>query len=79
MGGHGCMGCVEPAFWDTMAPLEKPIAEKSIGAEALTDAVFLGLAAATGIGIAAHAGLSALKRPGQEEEEAAKKKGSAKK
>ncbi len=74
MGGHGCMGCVEPAFWDTMAPLEKPIAEKSIGAEALTDAVFLGLAAATGIGIAAHAGLSALKRPGQEEEETAKKK-----
>ena len=68
------MGCVEPDFWDTMAPLEKPIAEKSIGAEALTDAVFLGLATATGIGIAAHAGISALKRHGQEEEEATKKK-----
>ncbi len=25
MAGHGCMGCTEPAFWDTMAPLEKPI------------------------------------------------------
>ena len=23
--GHGCMGCSEPDFWDTMAPLEEPI------------------------------------------------------
>lgn len=23
--GHGCMGCSEPDFWDTMAPLEQPI------------------------------------------------------
>jgi len=62
MGGHGCMGCVEPAFWDTMAPLEKPIAEKTIGFEAVADGVFLGLAAATAAGIGAHAAVTALKR-----------------
>jgi len=26
--GHGCMGCTEPGFWDTMSPFEKPISEK---------------------------------------------------
>jgi len=62
MGGHGCMGCVEPDFWDTMAPLEKPIAEKTIGFEAVADGVFLGLAAATAAGIGAHAAVTALKR-----------------
>ncbi|MBN1882626.1 MAG: hydrogenase small subunit [Deltaproteobacteria bacterium] len=69
MGGHGCMGCVEPAFWDTMAPLEKPIAEKSIGFEAVADGVFLGLAAATAAGIGVHAGVTALKRHDKAAEE----------
>lgn len=31
MAGHGCIGCTEPGFWDTMAPLEKPIQEKMVG------------------------------------------------
>ena len=69
MGGHGCMGCVEPDFWDTMAPLEKPIAEKTIGFEAVADGVFLGLAAATAAGIGVHAGVTALKRHDKAAEE----------
>jgi NiFe hydrogenase small subunit HydA len=63
MGGHGCMGCTEPSFWDTMAPLEKPIDEKTIGSgEKTVDTIGMVLLGATAAGIAAHAGLTALKQ-----------------
>lgn len=62
MAGHGCMGCTEPAFWDTMAPLEKPIAEKTIGGgEKTVDTIGLALLGVTAAGIAAHAGLTAIR------------------
>ncbi len=70
MAGHGCMGCTEPDFWDTMAPLEKPIADKplpGIGIESNVDKVGLiatGIAAA---GIAAHAGATVLKNRSSDE------------
>jgi NiFe hydrogenase small subunit HydA len=62
MGGHGCIGCTEPAFWDSMAPLEKPIADKTIGGgEKTLDKIALGLVGVTAAGIAAHAIASAIK------------------
>lgn len=62
MGGHGCIGCTEPNFWDTMAPLEKPIHESTIGGGERTvdtiGAVFTGVAV---VGAAAHAVASGIK------------------
>ncbi len=62
MGGHGCMGCTEPGFWDTMAPLEKTIDEKTIGGgEKTVDRIGMALLGVTAAGIAAHAGLTAIR------------------
>jgi NiFe hydrogenase small subunit HydA len=71
MGGHGCMGCYEPAFWDTMAPLEKPISDQAIGVEGVeskVNTVFATLAGLTVAGVAAHAVATAVKGHGPEEE-----------
>lgn len=69
MAGHGCMGCTEPGFWDTMAPLEKPIADKTIGGgEKTVDTIGAVLTGVTVAGIAAHAGLSAIRHKGQDKE-----------
>ena len=72
--GHGCIGCSEPDFWDAMGPFEEPVADKlynsvfsGVGADATADKIGLGLLAATGVGIAAHAVLSAVKNPQDEE------------
>ncbi len=68
MGGHGCMGCTEPGFWDTMAPLEKPISDQFVGGWGVTsrvDALGVALTAATVVGVAAHAGLTGVKGHGQ--------------
>ena len=64
MGGHGCMGCTEPGFWDTMAPLEKPVSQAGIGVvggEHTIDKIGIALTGLTVAGIAAHAGLSAFR------------------
>jgi NiFe hydrogenase small subunit HydA len=67
MAGHGCMGCTEPAFWDTMAPLEKPIDEKTIGGgEKTVDTIGEVLLGVTVAGVAAHAGLTALRHKGND-------------
>jgi quinone-reactive Ni/Fe-hydrogenase small subunit len=69
MAGHGCIGCTEPAFWDTMAPLEKPIDEKTIGGgEKTVDKIGMVLLGATVAGVAAHAGLTALKHRDKKDE-----------
>jgi NiFe hydrogenase small subunit HydA len=74
MAGHGCMGCTEPGFWDTMAPLEKPIDEKTIGGgEKTVDKIGMVLLGATVAGVAAHAGLTALKHKGKDKDESAQK------
>ncbi len=68
MAGHGCMGCTEPAFWDTMAPLEKPLAEHRFGGgEKTIDNIGKGLAAVTAAGIAAHGLVSFARRHNQPE------------
>ena len=62
MAGHGCIGCTEPAFWDSMAPLEKPIAEKNvIGGEVTVDKAGAALLGVTLAGMAAHGVISAIK------------------
>jgi quinone-reactive Ni/Fe-hydrogenase small subunit/[NiFe] hydrogenase small subunit len=66
MAGHGCMGCTEPAFWDTMAPLEKPIAEKRFGGgEKTVDNIGKGLAAVTAASVVTHGLVSYVKRHAQ--------------
>ncbi|MDR2638329.1 MAG: hydrogenase small subunit [Helicobacteraceae bacterium] len=63
--GHGCIGCSEPNFWDTMKPFEEPLASKlyhSIDADATADKVGVALLTVTAIGVAAHAALSAFKK-----------------
>jgi quinone-reactive Ni/Fe-hydrogenase small subunit len=64
--GHGCIGCSEKDFWDIYAT-ETPIANANVdipgfgqGVEASVDKFGVGLLAAAGIGIAAHATASAV-------------------
>jgi NiFe hydrogenase small subunit HydA len=74
MAGHGCIGCTEPGFWDTMAPLEKPIQEATIGGgERTADNIGLVLTGLTVAGVAAHAVGSAIRHKGKDGEESAKK------
>ncbi len=68
--GHGCIGCSEPDFWDTMKPYEEPVANhlyqsvfSGLGADATADKIGIGLLSITAIGIAAHAAISAIKKP----------------
>lgn len=62
MAGHGCIGCTEVGFWDTMAPLEKPIHEVTIGGgERTVDNIAIALTAAAVAGVAAHGVLSAVR------------------
>jgi len=68
--GHGCLGCSEADFWDTMNNFEEPLADRlyntvfgGLGSDATADRIGLGVLVATGIGIAAHAAISAIKNP----------------
>jgi quinone-reactive Ni/Fe-hydrogenase small subunit len=64
--GHGCIGCSEPDFWDTMAPYEKPLADRqfaSVTADATADDIGVTILGVAGAAIAAHAALSAIKNP----------------
>jgi len=64
--GHGCIGCSEPDFWDSMAPYEEPLANHkfaSIKADATADKVGITILTLAGVAIAAHAAISAIKKP----------------
>ena len=66
--GFGCIGCSEPNFWDTMGTVNEPLKDKKFhvplgGLDATADKIGLGLLIATGVGIAAHAAISAIKPP----------------
>jgi len=64
--GHGCIGCSEPDFWDTMAPYEEPLADRkfsSITADATADSIGITILGVAGAAIAAHAAISAIKNP----------------
>ena len=77
MSGHGCLGCSEPGFWDTMTPFYRRLEDvPGFGVEATVDKVGLGLTAVAAAGVAAHAIGSAVRRkvtasgePSQEQED----------
>ena len=53
--GHGCLGCSEPNFWDTMSPFYKRLPSvPGFGVESTADKIGVGLAAATAAGILIH-------------------------
>ena len=69
--GHGCIGCSEPDFWDTMGPFEEPVANRlystvfsGLGANATADRIGVGLLTVTGIVSL----LSKFKNPVEDEE-----------
>jgi hydrogenase small subunit len=61
--GHGCIGCSEPRFWDTMTPFYRRLPEvPGFAVETTVDRIGLGLTAAAAVGVAAHAIGSALRK-----------------
>jgi hydrogenase small subunit len=61
--GHGCIGCSEPKFWDTMTPFYRRLPDvPGFTVEATVDKIGLGLMAVTAAGVAAHAVGSAVRR-----------------
>jgi hydrogenase small subunit len=60
--GHGCIGCSEDGFWDKGSFYERLTDINDFSIEANADAVGGTAAAVVGVGIAAHAGLTALNR-----------------
>ncbi len=63
MAGHGCIGCSEPGFWDTMSPFYRRLPQvPGFPVETTADKAGLGLVAATATAFAAHGIVSALRR-----------------
>jgi quinone-reactive Ni/Fe-hydrogenase small subunit len=67
--GHGCIGCSEPDFWDTMGPFEEPLADRlyhsvfgGLGADATADKIGIGVLGVAGVAIAAHAAVGMVKK-----------------
>ena len=64
--GHGCIGCSEPNFWDTMRPFEEPLHGRPLafgyGSDALADKIGVGVLCLTGVAIVAHAALASMKK-----------------
>jgi len=60
--GHGCIGCSEEDFWDKGSFYDRVTKINSFGVEASADDVGLAAASVVGVGVAAHAALSAVKR-----------------
>jgi hydrogenase small subunit len=53
--GHGCIGCSEPNFWDTMSPFYRRLpGVPGFSVEKTADKIGVGLAAATAAGLAIH-------------------------
>ena len=53
--GHGCVGCAEPAFWDTMTPFYDRLPHVSgLGLNATAEKIGLTVVAATAAGFALH-------------------------
>jgi hydrogenase small subunit len=69
-GGHGCLGCSQPKFWDTMSPFYKRLPNvPGFGVESTADKVGAGLAAATAAGIAIHGVARAMSSKKKEDED----------
>jgi hydrogenase small subunit len=60
--GHGCAGCSEPYFWDTMTPFYKRLPHvPGFGIETTADKIGIGVAVATAAAFGAHGVISALR------------------
>ena len=67
--GHGCIGCSEPHFWDSMGPIYTRLPNvPGFGVEQTADKVGAGLAAATAAGIAIH-GIARAMSPNKKDKE----------
>ncbi len=63
MAGHGCIGCAEPGFWDTMSPFYRRLPKvPGFGIEDTADKIGLGLAAATAVAFGAHGVASCFRK-----------------
>ena len=68
MAGHGCIGCSEPEFWDTMSPFYRRLPNvPGFGVEADADEIGIGLAAATAVAFAGHGVVSAVRKSSDKE------------
>ena len=62
-GGHGCIGCSEPAFWDQMSPFYERLPNITLpGVETTADKVGFTLVGAAAAGAAVHAAYSFANR-----------------
>jgi len=68
--GHGCVGCSEPAFWDTMSPFYGRLENIEVpfgGVESTADKIGMGLVGAAAAGAAVHAIYTFGKKKGHDE------------
>ncbi|MCL4485209.1 MAG: hydrogenase small subunit [Nitrospirae bacterium] len=64
--GHGCLGCSEKDFWDK-GPFYKHLSNLTgFGVEADADTIGMVALGAAGAGVAAHAVLTGIRKPGRE-------------
>ena len=62
MAGHGCVGCSEVAFWDTMTPFYRRLPDVAgFGVEAQADQIGLGIVGGVAAVFAAHGVISAVR------------------
>ncbi|MDF1523222.1 MAG: hydrogenase small subunit [Trueperaceae bacterium] len=65
MSGHGCIGCSEPGFWDTMTPFEVPVAGRQVrmpfGNDATADTIGAVAVGAAAAGVVVHAAATVIK------------------
>lgn len=67
--GHGCAGCSEPHFWDTMGPMYRRLPNvPGFGVEATADKIGLGLVAGAAAAFAVHGALNALRKDKEPQE-----------
>ena len=70
--GHGCVGCSEPDFWDTMTPFYGRLpAPPGFDVSTTADAVGLVIVGATAVGFAAHGAAKVIQHRHAKNEEAA--------
>lgn len=60
--GHGCIGCSEASFWDNGPFYQHLAGLPGFGIESTADKVGMAAAAATAVGLAAHAALTAVRK-----------------
>jgi len=67
--GHGCVGCSEAGFWDTMSPFYRRLPNvPGFGVELTADRIGAGLAIATAAAFAGHGVINALRGNRDKEE-----------